>query len=134
MVVRRSWGMDKGVRLEWQLVFSANCCISATLTRGPCPGRFGVDKRRYPAQGVGLERLSLDGGCDGETSGATETTERDMASNTKPPGGRYGKDGEVDPSEVEIIAMTIRHGADRTKRYLDALARLKACEEDDAHA
>jgi hypothetical protein len=39
-----------------------------------------------------------------------------------------------DPSDLDIIAMTLRHGADYTKRYLDSLARLEACEEDDAHA
>jgi hypothetical protein len=43
-----------------------------------------------------------------------------------------GSDDDGYPDDVEIVAMTIRHGADYTKRTLDSLARLEACEDDDA--
>ena len=44
----------------------------------------------------------------------------------RPPGRRPDDEGYAD--DVEIIAMTIRHGADHTKPYLHSLARLDACE------
>jgi len=50
-----------------------------------------------------------------------------MGQGTEPPGGT---DDERYPSDADIVAMTIRHGADYTKRYLDSLARLEAFEED----
>ena len=42
--------------------------------------------------------------------------------------GQGTKDEDY-PSDAEIVAMTIRHGADQAKRYLDALALRKAYEE-----
>jgi hypothetical protein len=51
---------------------------------------------------------------------------------SEPPEGEAGEDGY--PSHAEVFAMTLRHGADCTKRYLDSLARREASVEDDAHA
>jgi hypothetical protein len=53
----------------------------------------------------------------------------------RPPGQR--PDDEGYPSDAEIVAMTIRHGADYTKQYLDAIGLERArrgIEEDDEHA
>lgn len=50
-----------------------------------------------------------------------------MGQGTKPPGGT--EDGY--PSDVDIVAMTIRHGADYTKQHLGSLARPEFYEEAD---
>jgi hypothetical protein len=59
-----------------------------------------------------------------------------MASNRKPPGGRSGNDDTYDPwGQAKLFAMTMRHGSDYTKRYLNSLARVREThEEDGAHA
>lgn len=56
-----------------------------------------------------------------------------MAARKRPTASRRGSSGDDggDLHDVAIIAMTIRHGADYTKRYLDARA-LAEIREDDA--
>jgi hypothetical protein len=49
------------------------------------------------------------------------------------PERKTGKDGGGALSDVDIIAMTIRHGPNCTRLYLDSLARFETCEED-SHA
>jgi hypothetical protein len=49
-----------------------------------------------------------------------------MGQGTNPPGGT---DDEHYPSDVDIVAMTIRHGADHTKWHLGSLARPEFYEE-----
>ena len=41
-----------------------------------------------------------------------------------------GDDGEDDLDDVAIVAMTIRHGADDAKRYIDAMALGEISEDD----
>jgi hypothetical protein len=55
-----------------------------------------------------------------------------MSQESAPPGGPGC--GEDEPSDAEIIALTIRHGADDAKRYLNAIALERAARgiEDDA--
>lgn len=49
-----------------------------------------------------------------------------MPKNSKPPGRRSGKDDGYEASDVEIVAMTIRHGAEYTKRHLNSMALERA--------
>ena len=50
-----------------------------------------------------------------------------MGQGTNLPGGT---DEESYPSDADIVAMTIRHGADHTKQYLGSLAQLEAYAAD----
>ncbi len=43
-----------------------------------------------------------------------------------------GRDDEGFPDDDAIFAMTVRHGADYTKQYLNAIARPEASEDDDS--
>jgi hypothetical protein len=54
-----------------------------------------------------------------------------MSRKTSKPPGR-GNDDDGYPSDVDIIAMTIRHGSDYAKRYLNSLARIRETHEEDA--
>ena len=57
-----------------------------------------------------------------------------MASNGKLSEGRSGND-DYDPCGYpEVFHMTVRHGADYTKRYLDSLSQVEVCGEPDAEA
>jgi hypothetical protein len=53
---------------------------------------------------------------------------RRVTQESTPPGGPGG--GEDEPSNAEIIAMTIRHGVDHTRGYLNSLASVREMSEE----